>query len=125
MAAFRSRTYRRDHAGRVPQHVEKDAALERRFQPVVIDERSEEDAVSILRGLRERLEVFHGVQIQDGALVAVDLVDEACAMLRTEIDEAVRRKPRTRPAPRSRPNCAPTSPRSPSTASTTWSSSNR
>ncbi|MER7519249.1 ATP-dependent chaperone ClpB [Streptomyces sp. NPDC126499] len=86
------------------KHVEKDAALERRFQPVLIDEPSEEDAVSILRGLRERLEVFHGVKIQDGALVAavtlshryisdrflpdkaIDLVDEACAMLRTEID---------------------------------------
>ncbi|MFD0275198.1 ATP-dependent chaperone ClpB [Kitasatospora sp. NPDC127111] len=86
------------------KHVEKDAALERRFQPVMIDEPSEEDAVSILRGLRERLEVFHGVKIQDSALVAavtlshryisdrflpdkaIDLVDEACAMLRTEID---------------------------------------
>jgi ATP-dependent Clp protease ATP-binding subunit ClpB len=86
------------------KHIEKDAALERRFQPVVVDEPSEEDAVSILRGLRERLEVFHGVKIQDSALVAavvlshryisdrflpdkaIDLVDEACAMLRTEID---------------------------------------
>src|SRR3954469_18316754 len=86
------------------KHVEKDAALERRFQPVTVDEPSEEDAISILRGLRERLEVFHGVAIQDGALVsavvlshryisdrfrpdkAIDLVDEACAMLRTEID---------------------------------------
>jgi ATP-dependent Clp protease ATP-binding subunit ClpB len=86
------------------RHVEKDAALERRFQPVVVDEPSVEDAVSILRGLRERLEVFHGVKIQDSALVAavtlghryisdrflpdkaIDLVDEACAMLRTEID---------------------------------------
>jgi ATP-dependent Clp protease ATP-binding subunit ClpB len=86
------------------KHVEKDAALERRFQPVVVDEPSVEDAVSILRGLRERLEVFHGVKIQDSALVsavvlshryisdrflpdkAIDLVDEACAMLRTEID---------------------------------------
>jgi ATP-dependent Clp protease ATP-binding subunit ClpB len=85
-------------------HVEKDAALERRFQPVLVDEPSVEDAVSILRGLRERLEVFHGVRIQDGAIVAavvlshryisdrflpdkaIDLVDEACAMLRTEID---------------------------------------
>ncbi len=85
-------------------HIEKDAALERRFQPVLVDEPSEEDAVSILRGLRERLEVFHGVKILDGALVAavtlshryisdrylpdkaIDLVDEACAMLRTEID---------------------------------------
>jgi ATP-dependent Clp protease ATP-binding subunit ClpB len=86
------------------KHIEKDAALERRFQPVVVDEPSEEDAISILRGLRERLEVFHGVKIQDAALVAavtmshryisdrflpdkaIDLVDEACAMLRTEID---------------------------------------
>jgi ATP-dependent Clp protease ATP-binding subunit ClpB len=85
-------------------HIEKDAALERRFQPVVIDEPSVEDALSILRGLRERFEVFHGVKIHDGALVAavtlshryiserflpdkaIDLVDEACAMLRTEID---------------------------------------
>src|SRR4051794_26351316 len=86
------------------KHVEKDAALERRFQPVMIDEPSVEDAISILRGLRERFEVFHGVAIQDNALVAavvlshryisdrflpdkaIDLVDEACAMLRTEID---------------------------------------
>ncbi|MCU1373412.1 MAG: ATPase domain protein, partial [Actinomycetia bacterium] len=86
------------------KHIEKDAALERRFQPVVVDEPSVEDAVSILRGLRERLEVFHGVTIQDSALVSavvlshryisdrflpdkgIDLVDEACAMLRTEID---------------------------------------
>src|SRR4249919_1634897 len=85
-------------------HIEKDAALERRFQPVLVDEPDEEDALSILRGLRERLEVFHGVKIHDGALVAavtlshryisdrllpdkaIDLVDEACAMLRTEID---------------------------------------
>jgi len=86
------------------KHIEKDAALERRFQPVLVDEPSSEDAISILRGLRERLEVFHGVKIQDSALVAavtlshryisdrflpdkaIDLVDEACAMLRTEID---------------------------------------
>ena len=86
------------------KHVEKDAALERRFQPVLVDEPGVEDAVSILRGLRERLEVFHGVKIQDSALVAavtlshryisdrflpdkaIDLVDEACAMIRTEID---------------------------------------
>jgi ATP-dependent Clp protease ATP-binding subunit ClpB len=86
------------------KHIEKDAALERRFQPVLVDEPSVEDAISILRGLRERLEVFHGVKIQDGALVAavvlsqryisdrflpdkaIDLVDEACAMIRTEID---------------------------------------
>ncbi|HWD72869.1 MAG TPA: ATP-dependent chaperone ClpB, partial [Actinomycetota bacterium] len=86
------------------KRIEKDAALERRFQPVMVDEPSVEDAISILRGLRERLEVFHGVKIQDGALVAsvilshryisdrflpdkaIDLVDEACAMIRTEID---------------------------------------
>jgi ATP-dependent Clp protease ATP-binding subunit ClpB len=86
------------------KHIEKDAALERRFQPVLVDEPSVEDTISILRGLRERFEVFHGVKIQDGALVAaatlshryitdrflpdkaIDLVDEACAMLRTEID---------------------------------------
>jgi ATP-dependent Clp protease ATP-binding subunit ClpB len=86
------------------KHIEKDAALERRFQPVFIDEPSADDAISILRGLRERLEVFHGVKISDAALVAavvlshryiserflpdkaIDLVDEACAMLRTEID---------------------------------------
>nr|WP_261986795.1 ATP-dependent chaperone ClpB [Actinomadura sp. HBU206391] len=86
------------------KHIEKDAALERRFQPVLVDEPSEQDAISILRGLRERLEVFHGVKIQDSAIVAsvvlshryisdrflpdkaIDLVDEACAMLRTEID---------------------------------------
>ncbi|SEF24552.1 ATP-dependent Clp protease ATP-binding subunit ClpB [Amycolatopsis pretoriensis] len=86
------------------KHIEKDAALERRFQPVVVPEPAVEDTISILRGLRERLEVFHGVKIQDGALVAaavlshryisdrflpdkaIDLVDEACARLRTEID---------------------------------------
>ena len=86
------------------KHIEKDAALERRFQPVTVDEPSVEDTVSILRGLRERLEVFHGVRILDGALIAaatlsaryltdrflpdkaIDLVDEACARLRTEID---------------------------------------
>ena len=86
------------------KNVEKDAALERRFQPVLVDEPSVEDTISILRGLRERLEVFHGVKIQDSALVAavvlshryisdrflpdkaINLVDEACAMLRTEID---------------------------------------
>jgi ATP-dependent Clp protease ATP-binding subunit ClpB len=85
-------------------HVEKDAALERRFQPILVEEPSVEDAISILRGLRERLEVFHGVRIQDAALIAavvlshryisdrflpdkaIDLVDEACAMIRTEID---------------------------------------
>jgi ATP-dependent Clp protease ATP-binding subunit ClpB len=86
------------------KHISSDAALERRFQPVLVDEPTVEDTVSILRGLRERLEVFHGVRIQDGALVAaatlshryitdrflpdkaIDLVDEACARLRTEID---------------------------------------
>jgi ATP-dependent Clp protease ATP-binding subunit ClpB len=86
------------------QRIEKDAALERRFQPVTVDEPSVEDTISILRGLRERLEVFHGVKIADNALVAaatmshryisdrflpdkaIDLVDEACAVIRTEID---------------------------------------
>ena len=86
------------------QNIEKDAALERRFQPVMVDAPSVEDTVSILRGLRERYEVHHGVRIQDNALVgaavlsnryvsdrflpdkAIDLVDEACAMIRTEID---------------------------------------
>jgi ATP-dependent Clp protease ATP-binding subunit ClpB len=86
------------------RYIEKDAALERRFQPVLVNEPSVEDAISILRGLRERLEVFHGVKISDGAVIAavtlshryitdrflpdkaIDLVDEACAMLRTEID---------------------------------------
>jgi ATP-dependent Clp protease ATP-binding subunit ClpB len=86
------------------KYIEKDAALERRLQPVLVEEPSVEDALSILRGLRERFEVFHGVKIQDTALVsavvlshryitdrflpdkAIDLVDEACAMLRTEID---------------------------------------
>jgi ATP-dependent Clp protease ATP-binding subunit ClpB len=86
------------------RQIEKDAALERRFQPVMVDEPSVEDTVSILRGLRERLEVFHGVKISDNALVAaanlshryitdrflpdkaIDLVDEACAVIRTEID---------------------------------------
>ena len=86
------------------KRIEKDAALERRFQPVLVDEPSVEDAVSILRGLRERFEVFHGVKIADSALVtavtlshryisdrflpdkAINLVDEACAMIRTEID---------------------------------------
>ncbi|MGC2241611.1 MAG: Clp protease N-terminal domain-containing protein, partial [Acidimicrobiia bacterium] len=90
--------------GEYRKHIEKDAALERRFQTVIVDEPTVEDAISILRGLRERLEVFHGVRIQDAALVAaavlshryisdrflpdkaIDLVDEACAMLRTEID---------------------------------------
>ena len=86
------------------QYIEKDAALERRFQPVMVDEPTVEDAVSILRGLKERYEVFHGVKITDGALVAaatlsdryisdrflpdkaIDLVDEACALIKTELD---------------------------------------
>ncbi|MBL8732628.1 MAG: ATP-dependent chaperone ClpB [Planctomycetes bacterium] len=86
------------------KHIEKDAALERRFQPVLVEQPSVEDTVSILRGLKERFEVHHGVKIQDQALVnaatlsnryitdrflpdkAIDLVDEACAMIRTEID---------------------------------------
>ncbi len=86
------------------KYIEKDAALERRFQPVLVDEPTVEDTISILRGLRERYEVFHGVKIQDPALIAaavlsaryisdrflpdkaIDLVDEACAMIRTEID---------------------------------------
>jgi ATP-dependent Clp protease ATP-binding subunit ClpB len=86
------------------QHIEKDAALERRFQPVLVEQPTVEDTVSILRGLRERFEVHHGIKIKDSALVAaatlsnryiterflpdkaIDLVDEACAMLRTEID---------------------------------------
>ncbi len=85
-------------------HIEKDAALERRFQPVMVDQPTVEDAISILRGLRERYEVYHGVKIQDKSLVAaavlsnryisdrflpdkaIDLVDEACAKIRTEID---------------------------------------
>jgi ATP-dependent Clp protease ATP-binding subunit ClpB len=86
------------------RHIEKDAAFERRFQPLLVDEPTVEDTISILRGLRERLEVHHGVRIQDAALVAaatlsyryisdrflpdkaIDLVDEACAVIRTEID---------------------------------------
>ena len=86
------------------QYIEKDAALERRFQPVMVEEPTVEDTIAILRGLKERYEVFHGVKIQDNALIAaatlsnryitdrflpdkaIDLVDEACAMIRTEID---------------------------------------
>lgn len=86
------------------QYIEKDAALERRFQPVIVGEPTVEDTISILRGLKERYEVFHGVKIQDQALIAaatlsnryisdrflpdkaIDLVDEACAMIRTEMD---------------------------------------
>ena len=86
------------------QYIEKDAALERRFQPVMVEEPTVEDTISILRGLKERYEVFHGVKITDGALVAaatlsdryisdrflpdkaIDLVDEACALVKTELD---------------------------------------
>ena len=86
------------------QYIEKDAALERRFQPVLVEEPTVEDAISILRGLKERYEVFHGVKITDSALVAaamlshryisdrflpdkaIDLVDEACALIKTELD---------------------------------------
>lgn len=86
------------------QYIEKDAALGRRFQPVMVDEPTVEDTISILRGIKERYEVFHGVKISDGALVsaavlsnryitdrflpdkAIDLVDEACAMIKTELD---------------------------------------
>ncbi len=88
------------------KHIEKDAALERRFQPVQVEPPSTEDAISILRGLRERFEIHHGVRIQDNALVAavtlsqryiadrflpdkaIDLIDEACAMIRTEMDSS-------------------------------------
>lgn len=88
------------------QYIEKDPALERRFQPVMVEEPTVEDTISILRGLKERYEVFHGVKIHDGALIAaatlsnryisdrflpdkaIDLVDEACAMIRTEMDSA-------------------------------------
>jgi len=86
------------------QNIEKDAALERRFQTVLVDQPNVEDTISILRGLRERFEIHHGVNIRDEALVnaavlsnryisdrflpdkAIDLVDEACAMIRTELD---------------------------------------
>ncbi|HIT90901.1 MAG TPA: ATP-dependent chaperone ClpB [Candidatus Merdenecus merdavium] len=86
------------------QYIEKDAALERRFQPITVDEPTVEDTISILRGLKERYEVYHGVKITDGALVAaatlsnryisdrflpdkaIDLVDEACALIKTELD---------------------------------------
>ncbi|MEG0765509.1 MAG: AAA family ATPase, partial [Pseudoflavonifractor sp.] len=86
------------------QYIEKDAALERRFQPVTVAEPTVEDTIAILRGLKERYEIFHGVKIQDGAMIAaatlsdryitdrflpdkaIDLVDEACAMIRTEMD---------------------------------------
>ena len=87
------------------QYIEKDAALERRFQPVMVEEPTVEDTISILRGLKDRYEVFHGVKITDNALVAaatvvsnryisdrflpdkaIDLVDEACALIKTELD---------------------------------------
>ena len=86
------------------QYIEKDPALERRFQPVMVNEPTVEDTIAILRGLKERYEVYHGVKIQDQAIIAaatlsnryitdrflpdkaIDLVDEACAMIRTEID---------------------------------------
>ncbi len=86
------------------QYIEKDAALERRFQPVMVDEPTVEDTISILRGLKERYEVFHGVKIQDAAIIAaatlsnryitdrflpdkaIDLIDEACALIKTEMD---------------------------------------
>ncbi len=86
------------------KYIEKDAALERRFQPVMVDEPTVEDTISILRGIKERYEVFHGIRITDGALVsaatlsnryisdrflpdkAIDLIDEACAMIKTELD---------------------------------------
>ena len=86
------------------EYIEKDPALERRFQPVMVDEPSVEDTISILRGLKERYEVYHGVKIQDNALIAaatlsnryitdrflpdkaIDLVDEACALIKTEMD---------------------------------------
>src|SRR5574344_1710410 len=86
------------------KYIEKDPALERRFQPVMVEEPTVEDTIAILRGLKERYEIFHGVQIQDQALIAaatlsnryisdrflpdkaIDLVDEACAMIRTELD---------------------------------------
>ena len=85
-------------------YIEKDAALERRFQPIMVEEPTVEDTISILRGLKDRYEVFHGVKITDGALVsaatlsdryisdrflpdkAIDLVDEACALIKTELD---------------------------------------
>ncbi len=88
----------------IREYIEKDAALERRFQPVMVDEPTVEDTISILRGLKDRYEVFHGVKITDSALVtaavlsnryitdrflpdkAIDLVDEACAMIKTELD---------------------------------------
>ena len=86
------------------EYIEKDPALERRFQPVMVNEPTVEDTISILRGLKERYEVYHGVKIQDAALIAaatlsdryitdrflpdkaIDLVDEACAMVKTELD---------------------------------------
>ena len=109
------------------KHIEKDAALERRFQPVLVDEPTVEDTISILRGLRERYEVHHGVRIKDAAMVAaavlsnryisdrflpdkaIDLVDEAAAKLRTEIDSMparARRDPAAHHAARNRTRSA-------------------
>lgn len=124
------------------RNIEKDAALERRFQPVMVDPPSQEDAISILRGLKDRFQVYHGVRITDGAIVAavtlsdryisdrflpdkaIDLIDEACAMVRTEInsmpseldgvsrkvvrleiEEAALKRKRTTPAPPAWPSC--------------------
>ena len=98
------------------EYIEKDPALERRFQPVMVDEPSVEDTISILRGLKERYEVFHGVKITDGALVAaatlsnryisdrflpdkaIDLVDEACALIKTELDSMPTELDETQPS---------------------------
>ena len=96
--------YKRQTLDEYRKYIEKDAALERRFQPVMVDEPTVEDTISILRGLKDRYEVFHGVKINDAALVsaailsnryisdrflpdkAIDLVDEACALIKTELD---------------------------------------
>lgn len=96
--------YRCNTLNEYRQYVEKDPALERRFQPVMVNEPTVEDTIAILRGLKERYEVYHGVKIQDQAIIAaatlsnryisdrflpdkaIDLVDEACAMIRTEMD---------------------------------------
>jgi ATP-dependent Clp protease ATP-binding subunit ClpB len=101
--------YRRYHTNEYRLYIEKDAALERRFQPVVVEEPSVEDTISILRGLKDRYEVYHGVKIQDRSLIAaatlsnryisdrfmpdkaIDLVDEACALIKTEINSLPRR----------------------------------
>ena len=116
------------------KHIEKDAALERRFQPILVDQPTVEETISILRGLRERYEVHHGVRITDSALVAaatlsdryiterflpdkaIDLVDEAASRLRMEIDSMSTwprsRATRSRPRPPTRSRTAPSSPRS-------------